>query len=258
MRADYGRGAWRRRIRLVADGDRVRGELADDFHHFAVELRHDGQRVVGVRGEDVRVPWTTCPGSVAAVQQVVGLPLSSTLHESARAVDLRSQCTHLFDLASLAIAHARRQVEGGAVQRIYDAMVPDRREGAVDATLARDGSPLMRWRVEGVAIIAAEPPAFSGRKLAGAAFHLFTQRELSADDAEAASVFRRALFIGLGRQYDFERIERAETFAAVVGSACHTFSAERVGEARRVHGSVRDFDGPEHILDRGRARETDH
>ncbi|HKJ24475.1 MAG TPA: hypothetical protein VKB65_06610, partial [Myxococcota bacterium] len=92
-RADFGGGCYRRRILLEAEGAEARGELADDFHHFAVRLRHDDARVVEVRGEDVRVPWVTCPGALAPLRRMEGVALSRTLPGILRHTDAREQCT---------------------------------------------------------------------------------------------------------------------------------------------------------------------
>ena len=43
-------GPFRRRIRTVAvDDGVVEGGLEDDFHHFEITLRHDGERVTSRR-----------------------------------------------------------------------------------------------------------------------------------------------------------------------------------------------------------------
>jgi hypothetical protein len=254
IRDDYGRGTYRRRIRLVASGDEIQGELADDFHHFAVRLRHDGERVVDIEGEDIRVPWTTCPGAMAAGKQIVGAKLTLSLLEVARQANLRAQCTHLFDLASLAVSHAARVVSGGARSRQYDASLADfsrdRPEGT-PSSLTRDGGHLFAWRIDRMTILAADDPLFAGRKLSSQSFYRFVEGELDAEAAEAALVLRRAVFIGLGRRYDFDRISHAAEFAKVVGSACHTFDPARVDGARRVIGTVRDFSkDADGILDR--------
>ncbi len=246
LRSDYGRGAYIRRIQLRAQGDSVRGELEDDFHHFAVTLWYEDARVSDVQGEEIRVPWTTCPESVALIARLRGLPLTRSLTAVARYTDPRRQCTHLFDIASLAVCHAARLAEGGAAERKYDISLPDRFEGRSHARLARDGEPMLGWLLQGLRILESEPKTFAGRELSDAAFNRWVATELDADLAEAALVLRRAVFIGLGRQYDFDRMRRAESFAQMVGAACHTFSADVIGRARRVTGSVRELanEGP--------------
>jgi hypothetical protein len=239
-REDYGRGRYRRCIVLEARGREVRGELADDFHHFAVRVVHDGARATAVEGEDVRVPWVTCPGAVAPLRRMEGAPLGRSLADLERHTDARAQCTHLHDLACLALAHAARVEAGGAARRRYDVAVPDRVGGVAEATLARDGAPLSTWRIEGSALTGATPSALDGMPLRGAGFRAHL-RGLDDDLAEAAWVFRRAVFIALGRQHDFDRMEGAWRFARLVGPSCHTFDPARVDRAHRVLGSVRDF-----------------
>jgi len=253
LRSDYGHGSYRRCIVLEAGPGRARGELADDFHHFAATLDHDGAAVTAVRGEAIRVPWTTCPGAVDPLRHLVGAPLRADASAVARHADPRLQCTHLYDAACLAVACAARQAATGdaSARRRYDFTLPDRRDGRTRPTLLRDGRPLLAWTVAGLAVEDAEPAVFGGRALMGAGWHALVDSLEDPDLAEAAFVMRRAVFIGLGRQYDFERIPRASAFAPVVGAACHTFGAGRVDEALRVAGSVRDFhDAPERILDR--------
>lgn len=251
LRADYGDGSYRRCIVLEAGPHSARGELVDDFHHFAARIEHRDGRVVAIEGEDVRVPWTTCPGAVRPLRALVGAPLDRDFAGIGRHTDSRAQCTHLYDAACLAICHATRFRDGGADARRYDFVLPDRRDGRARATLHRDGARVLEWEVAGLRIADAWPSRFSDQPLRGAEWAAFFAGLDDPDLAEATGVMRRAVFIGLGRQYDFERIDRARSFAAVVGAACHTFSPERVGDALRVHGSVRDFHlHPERILDR--------
>ena len=134
-RPDYGTGAYRRRIRLIAGDHTVSGELEDDFHHFRATIEHDGKQVTAARGEALRVPWTTCPGSILPLARLKGLNLSRSLLAAGKHTSSRAQCTHLFDAACLAVAFA---AQGGRGERIWDAVVPDRVAGATVATLHRD------------------------------------------------------------------------------------------------------------------------
>jgi hypothetical protein len=250
VRGGYGTGCYRRSIVLEASSGEVRAELADDFHHFGVRLVHDGQHAVSVEGEDVRVPWTTCPGAVAPLREMEGVGLSTVLSGLLRHTNARAQCTHLHDLACLAIAHAARVSANGGGSRRYDISVPDRLEGRATVELQRDGQVLLSWAVDGSSVTDSDPSTFAGLKLSGSAFHRFCA-ELDDDLAEAAFVLQRAVFIGLGRRHDFEEIREASTFAPVVGAACYTFDPTRVGNAKRVYGSLRDFtSAPHRILER--------
>ena len=86
--------------------------------------------------------------------------------------------------------------------------------------------------------ISSEP--FAGRSLLGD-FLPWCAETFDLEGIEAAQVLRRALFIGLGRQYDFERIPVAEGFASLAGGACHTFQPGRMETGFRVRGSVRNW-----------------
>ena len=250
-RADYGQGCYRRSIALEAREGGAHGELADDFHHFASTVRHDGRVVTAVEGEDVRVPWTTCPGATVPLQQMTGAALDARLSELFRHTPARAQCTHLHDVTCLAIAHAGRAARGGDTRRRYDIAVPDRVDRATTCTLARDGSAELSWRVEGTKIVAAEREALLGLRIGSRELRELVSDDPDTERGEAAWVLMRAIFIGLGRQHDFEAMASAGEFASVVGGSCHTYAAERVDQALRVLGSVRDFtSAPDRVLDR--------
>ena len=229
-------GIYRRRIVLRAQRDTASGWLEDDFHCFGASLRHDGERVVEIRGEAKRWPWTTCPGAIDPLQELTGAPLSTSLRALARGVDPRAQCTHLFDVALLAIAQAAR----GEGRRIYDIALPDRVAGCTQPTLMRDGKLALAWEIERGEI--KSPAPYAGRALQGGRFNAWLDAQFEGDEAEAASVLRRACIIGIGRKYDFDQIPRAEAFARELGAgACHTFGSTVLPNAERVVGSVRDF-----------------
>jgi hypothetical protein len=237
-------GIYRRRIVLSAEGDTASGWLEDDFHCFGAKLRHDGDRVVELSGEAKRWPWTTCPGAIDPLQQLVGAPLSTSLRGIARGVDPRAQCTHLFDVALLAIAQAAR----GEGRRVYDIALPDRVAGHTRSTLRRDGELALAWEIERGEI--KSPERYAGRTLQGGRFNAWLDAHFEGDEAEAALVLRRACIIGIGRKYDFDQIPRAEAFAHELGAgACHTFGSSVLPNALRIVGSVRDFtDQPNAML----------
>jgi len=233
LRESYGRGAYRRQIRLISESGAVRGELEDDFHHFRAVMRHRGGKVSRLEGQGVRVPWTTCPDALAALEQLEGRALSRSLRTLARGIDRQSQCTHVFDLATLAITHA----SSGSQRRSYDISIPDRIHGHTRAWLGRDAQEFLCWELDDYVIAAPEP--FQGRSIVDRSFGAWAESELDCDRAEAALVLRRACFISLGRRYDFARVEDAASFGAVIGSACYTFSPQAVERARPIHESAR-------------------
>ncbi len=243
------RGTFRRAISLESSRGEVRGELADDFHHFAVRLAHDEERATAVEGESLRVPWSTCPGAVEPLRRMVGAPLSDRILDVFQHTRPREQCTHLHDLACLALTHAAR----GETQRRYEVALPDRIQDATEAVLRRDGEELLRWGLQGNRIESASPGIFDGLSLATYPFLDFLideLRELPAI-AEAAWILQRAIFVGAGRRRDFEGRYEAKELAAVLGNACYALSPERVDEAKRVGDNLRDFsDAAEKLFDR--------
>src|SRR5690554_7663795 len=99
-------GCFRRFINLQNKSGEVTGHLEDDFHNFVIYLRHDCKRVISISAEVIRYPWSTCPGAVQPLQALVAKPLVSRASDIGKLIDMRTQCTHLFDLAGLMMAHA--------------------------------------------------------------------------------------------------------------------------------------------------------
>jgi hypothetical protein len=194
----YGDGIFRRRFLMRAESGRVVGDMEDDFHRFRVELEHDGEHVRQIRGEAHRHPWTECPGATAALKKLVGMPLSTNPTAAASHTSPRENCTHLFDVASLAVAHAAARRE----RRQYDIVIPDRREWRTHATLHRDNEPMLAWDVAGTRI--EGPAPFEGVEMRGASFIRWTEDQLDPETAEAVLALRRACFIAMGRARDLD------------------------------------------------------
>lgn len=240
----WGRGVYRRRIRLVAEAApaaqaSARGvvvaDLEDDFHRFRVVLAHDGARALDVRAEAERFPWTTCAEAGGALAALRGAPLDLRCTQVARHADPRSQCTHLFDLAGLALAHAA----AGRERRDYEAEIPDRRRGPVEARLWRDGGEVLSLRVDVGSIL--EPPPYAGHSLRGGSFLRWCRESLAPDDAESAFVLWRACSIALGRAFPVDRVPDPTPFLSRTAGSCFTFAADVVPRARRAPGTRRDF-----------------
>lgn len=231
----YGRGVYRRSITLAAEDGAVEAELEDDFHRFGLRLVHDGERVVGVEARSARFPWTTCAESGGALQALEGMALSPRCTDVARHTDPKAQCTHLFDLAGLAAAHAAR----GEGRRRYDAAVPDRDGARTVATLETRYGPSLRWEIEGARIASPEP--FAGHALVGGGFLRFCQASLPEDLLEPAFVLWRACAISWGRAFDVGGAPTAGTFASLAGGNCFSFQPGVVERATREDGTVRDF-----------------
>jgi hypothetical protein len=238
-----GTSIYRRRIRLRASEGRASGELEDDFHHFSALIEHDGDRVTRAGGEAIRVPWTTCPGAVGALAALEGVRLTPNLHRLAREVELRAQCTHLFDAATLAIALAA----SGRKQCVYDVEVPEPVDGAMRVRLHRDGEPLLEWQLESFRV--KSPGPIEGQMLVGPGFSHAVRALDDPAVEEPILVLRRAVMISMARGFDMDRVEDPQAFGRAVGARCHTFSAAHGEHARRIVGANRDFRaGPQELL----------
>lgn len=235
----YGQGIYRREVSVAfpAEGIAV-GEVIDDFHHFRAEVRHDGLRVSEVHGEAPRHPWATCAGATVPLQRLVGMPLegSGSVRSAAAHTPWRSQCTHLFDAAAIAIARISRRA-GPVTYRIA---APDCPSGRGRIELARDGEPLLAWELDGMEITAPEP--FAGHRLRGGAFADWAESTLDADRAEAVLVLQRAATIAGARRIDLESIDRADRVLPhnPMGQ-CHTYTPGIVEQGLRVYGSARNL-----------------
>ena len=222
----HGTGSFRRRHLLVAVDDfTVAAGVEDEMHHFELTVRHDGSVVTAVGGTPVRWPWSPCYDSPNALAALVGLPLTATPADIAAWTDAREQCTHQFDLATLAISHAARHVAGGANRRDYVTEVPDWNEAPFTARLWRDGDLILDWTC--------------GAPLKQR-FFAWCANNLDSDTAEAAQMLRRAVWLSPARKVDLEDMDDA-TESGLALAICYTSQAERMPVAIRSRNSLRDF-----------------
>ncbi|HBX55715.1 DUF2889 domain-containing protein [Pseudomonas sp. UBA2684] len=231
---------FRRRVEIVStthdSGGEVRAALEDDFHHFRVCLQHEQGVLTAIAGEALRYPYTACPQSGAQLEQLLGMPLTRVAHSVTRQVDAQHQCTHLLDLAGLAIAAAAR----GTPWRRYDIQVPPRTVGCTRATLERDGAALLAWDVEGSLIQAPAP--FSGVNLREGMAR-WALSNLPDEDAEAVLLLRRCTLIALGRAYNLDTQAHA-----VSSGRCYSQQPSRAEKALRMIGSTWDFSSAQAAL----------
>ena len=238
---------YHRRIRLVGTPGEVQGDVADGPHHFRVWIAHDGERVTDVRGESVRHPWTTCPAAAGQLQALVGMPLGGSSTAVGEHAVATLQCTHMFDLAGLVVAHAPR----GIATRNYHCRVVEDRDGVDhvqcivrDEPGAGDAERTIAWRVREGRILGPAP--FEDVPLQRR-FSRWAESQLDAETAEAAIVMRRAWFVSPVRFVDVDQWERASELGN--GPVCHTFQPERAETALHRDGTYVDCgDDPERLL----------
>ena len=154
---DYGSGVYRRRIRLTGGEGHVLAEMEDDPHAMVCRVSHDGARVTAIEVDFRHYPLTTCPGSATPLRELIGLPIDITSAELFAGGRARGNCTHMLDLAWLAMRHAVRDRS----ERLYAIDIPDERDGVMHAVLERDRPPCLAWRIERGVI--TTPGPFEGR-----------------------------------------------------------------------------------------------
>jgi hypothetical protein len=228
------------------DPTTVEAALEDDFHHFTVIVRHDGHVVTGISAAAVRWPWSTCPDAGKQLDQLVGMELSPRCTAVAAITEPRWQCTHQFDLAGLAVAHATRDAEA----RQYDIEVPPANaDGTRTVRVSRDGELLLEWTVTYGSGLTAPVPFTEAPWRGG--FIKWADATFEPDDAEAAIVLRRACDIGMGRGMNLEGYRTAEELAVLMTGVCYTMQPAIMPVAIRAIGSIRDFaDHPDALLAR--------
>lgn len=220
---------FRRSIALRrVDAELVTGLMRDDFHHFELAIAHRAQVVDDVLAKTVRAPWTTCPGAATALQRLVGAALIERASDVGRLIDMRAQCTHMFDLAGLLLAFARR----GEASLDYDAFV-EQIDEAFDARLERDGAPVLRWTGSGNRV-ASDPPVSLGR-----GFRAWTEA-MAVQPAEHAFVLRRAVFVAGGRREALDEHATADELGLPVG-VCYSLGSDVRQRARRTIGTRVDY-----------------
>lgn len=234
------RPALNRVVRVASRPGIARSVVEDDFHHFRVEITHADGRVTGARSESPRFPYSLCPAAGSRLAEFVGLALTPRMSDLSATIDARLQCTHQFDMAALAVAAAAR----GTTTRRYDAVVEDSPDGVRRASLWRDRALVLEWTMDGRTIVSPQDLADVG---IGHGFTALMASKPDAEEAEAALVLRRAVFVsgGRGRTEEIDAIPHA-----LPRSGCWVQQPERAPEARRMRGSTQDFTGRREALTR--------
>lgn len=234
-------GTYRRAILIEGGNGEVRANLEDDPHRYGVRLRHDGSTVTAIEGVALRTPWELCGGAVAQLQRLIGMKLSPRPQAVYRHTEGSQQCTHLFDLAGLAVAHAAR----ATTRRRYDMAVQCPADSEVqEAVLHRDGAEVLRWSFR-------RPLVLSPERYAGMSFKrvlvMAEARDMDPDEHEAIVVLHRASFTSVARYFDLDRMKVAGDIP--LRDACYVYQTGRAEVSARRVGSTRDFDtAPEALL----------
>ncbi|WP_244861109.1 DUF2889 domain-containing protein [Aromatoleum petrolei] len=236
------RDIYRRRIRVKTDTGEARADLEDDPHRYGVTVRHDSVRVVAVEGLALRTPWSLCASAAAALSRLEGMPLTTDFTNVYRYIDGSMQCTHMLDMAGLAIAHAAR----GIRLREYDFEITwSEGQEQQFATMYVDGVNFLNWTVQDTRILSPTP--FAGQNLRTMKPWIEVNFN-DPDELEALMLFRRAIHISGSRSLDLDALPNAAATGHTIG-ACYVFQPGVAEHALRMHGTTRDFgDSPERLL----------
>jgi hypothetical protein len=219
-------------VRITGAPGRQQSAMEDDYHSFVVAILHDGETIRGVEVESHRTPWATCPMAAEALKALEGQALATGVRLSAETRVMG--CTHMLDQAGLAIAHAGR----GTLSLEYRMQVEAGPDGAVRAELARNGAPLLDWRVvKGV----IEGGDLGGIPIATLLRH--GPKRLSPDEMEAAMALRRAMHVAGARAIDMDSVPTAGSINSGLAPTCYSLRHEMRPSALRNKGSMRDWSG---------------
>ncbi len=236
LNPEYGTGIFRRRIYLQSETGQVLAELEDTNHAFRVYLKHDGQQVLAIETEAVRFPYNTCPSAAEEIKKLVGVALDADTITIRQLADPGRNCTHLHDLASLAMAHSQRQEQ----ERVYDVQIPDELDGSATLSVLCNGHTVHNWQLEMPHKIAASSSFEEGPLFRG--FFAWATRYFSGDNLEAALVLQRGYFVAQTRRYDFKNFTgRAAAEDSRRPDACYTYNTGIVEQAFQVENAIRDF-----------------
>jgi hypothetical protein len=217
-------GLWRRIVLQPGPGY-IGGALEDDMHRFHIRIDHADGRIVAVAAKAVRHPWSACPGAT----DFIARELAGELLEDTARRDPYQHCTHLFDLAVLAAAHA-----GDTAPTCFDMRVADRVEQRTTATLTENGVERLRWRLDGTAIAGADRDL---RQLSQ------WKRELPPHEAEWAMLLRRAIFVSGARQYRAPSLEQTAVMNQGRMGVCFNYQLPQAEGSTRTPNWHRDFSG---------------
>jgi hypothetical protein len=240
---EYGSGVFRRRIRLTKTATSVVAELEDCSHAMRLTLHHHNGVISGIEGEVLRAPVNTCAEAPTRLQEFVGHALNGSNDVWIKQIDPSQQCTHLHDIALMAISHA----QGDDPVRQLDIAITDEANSVMNAEILLNGAAIHRWQVKNREIIAPEKlkgkPLFKG-------FIPWVREELSSEEQVCALAMQRGLLVSNARRWDMPSVygKPADTFGPGK-NICYSYSETRIHSAWRSVDSVRDFtDTPEQLL----------
>lgn len=209
-----------RQILLQVFHHKLHARLWDNIHDFSFVMEHDGRIVTSLSPAAHRVPWTTCAGALAHFQALQSAPLDEN---SEFEIDKGMQCTHLFDLARLAMSYASQVGE----HRFEITVNPGVAPGETEAIVKLNGQELLRWIVFKQRVIS--PGLFLDHVTHGRA--LWPLESIDPQIRHAALLLRRALLVYFGTRKSRD-VKKASELGFMSG-ACFSFQPENMSVAER-------------------------
>jgi len=197
---DYGHGTCRRMVAFKSHNNIVEAHLSDDFHEMRCFVRHDGAIVTHIESETIRIPTSACPAATAQLQKLIGVPIKTPRGDYYADDRARAHCTHLYDLAVLAIGLA----PAASLQTRFEANVPDETDAPVVLTVRQDGRIIHEWTVRDGTLLAPEP--LRGNTLAKG-FARWAAAAFSGTTLDAATILARTWLIAVGRQFQMSEAQ---------------------------------------------------
>jgi hypothetical protein len=164
-----------------------------------------------------------------------------------KVADPKLNCTHMFDLAGLCVAHAARGGPAGT-SRQYDIEIPAevRRGESAHVTCLQDGEVVHEWHLDKWKLRGPEP--FTDAPWRGGFFR-WADETFEPEHSEAIIVLRRACDIGLGRGMDLDAVDRSEELADQMAGVCFSMQPAQIEVGLRNKGTIKDFDAdPDALL----------
>lgn len=233
----YGSGIFRRRISFSSWGNGIQASVLDDYHEMSVALVVKDGVIDDVIARMDRFPKTTCPGATAALGLLRGTAADETLPSLTRE-ERGGQCTHLVDLARLALSWMNRDERA----QVVEISLTDRDDARHQRlTVDVDGVQVLVWALHDEVI--AEPREYCGQSLFGG-FNRWVQQNFPPAEADLWRMAQMAVFVARGRAYfvDGPQPHRVSEEPARKG-ACYSFSGAAFETAYDNIGYVRDMTG---------------
>ena len=223
LNPDYGSGVFKRYIRLTTvEPNTVIAALSDDCHAFSMRIEHDKHNLTKVIAHWERHPTSSCAGAANAIEQAEGFRFCADVFSLRQYLPPRLQCTHIFDLLSLAAVHAYHQ----RPDHLYKIEVDDEKHGLSNIRVFSNQQPVCKATVHEAKFI---KPDFMLGAPVKKGFSTWAKQTLSLQQSEIALMMQMAYFVAISRRFDLNAMlgQPAKNSGPPVGS-CYALQEQRI------------------------------